>query len=84
MLKSNYDNRLAGVGVGVTAGVVNGNIIICERFQIEAAEYVQKKLIRLGTPFQAPRVNAPPHLFCVDRKSAHSKPRYGDAKPMSS
>ena len=29
-LESNYDNRLAGVGVGANAGSANGKIIICE------------------------------------------------------
>ena len=30
MLESNYDNRLAGVGVGAKAGPANGKIIICK------------------------------------------------------
>ena len=30
MLKSNYDNRLAGVGGGAKVDVGNGNIIICK------------------------------------------------------
>lgn len=29
-LKSNYDNRLVGVGGVAKAGVANGNIIICK------------------------------------------------------
>ena len=30
MLKSNYDNRLAGVGDGAKSGAANGKIIICQ------------------------------------------------------
>ena len=43
MLKSNYDNRLAGVGRDAKAGVASGKIIICSAV---AAEYVPKILIR--------------------------------------
>ena len=45
MLKSNYDNRLAGVAGNAKAGAANGKIIICSTV---AAEYVPKLLIRVA------------------------------------
>ena len=51
MLRSNYDNRLAGVGVGAKVGAANGKNHLQTRFQIEAAEYVPKILIRRATVF---------------------------------
>ena len=46
MLKSNYDNRLAGVGIDVTAGVVNRNIIICKHdCKLKRPNMYQKSLL---------------------------------------
>ena len=53
MLKSNYDNRLVGVGGGVTAGVANGNIIICkDDCKLKRPNMFQKSLLPLHKFFR--------------------------------
>ena len=46
MLKSNYDNRLAGVGDGAKVGAANGNIIICKHdCKLKRPNMYQKSLL---------------------------------------
>ena len=54
MLKSNYDNRLVGVGVGVVAkaGAAHGNIVICKRdCKLKRPNMFNKNLIRVAQVF---------------------------------